>query len=143
MTKKQLYAVLILLIFLISINVSANKNSQNLLEELNNNQESNKTINTEHPWPMFRHDTKHTGRTEVTGPATPTIAWKFHVDNEIVSSAAISRNDTIYVGTGWNLSSVQAGSLYAFYSNGTLKWKHTVNNGFFSSPARVSGKTAL
>jgi outer membrane protein assembly factor BamB len=89
----------------------------------------------DHPWPMFRHDLKHTGYTEYTGPASPTLSWKYTVNNGIVSSAAISNNNTIYVGTGWNLSSLQKGSLYAFHTDGTLKWKYADNKGFFSSPS--------
>jgi len=134
MKKKNIFSFLILFLLFISIEAAAYNINQQPVKERENDQIHNETIPADHPWPMFHHDTKHTGQTNSTGPATPTIAWKFHVDNGIVSSAAISNNNTIYVGSGWNLSSVQKGSLYAFYSNGTLKWKHTVSNGFFSSP---------
>ena len=133
MKVKKLFAALILFLFFISIEAAAYNTNQNLNTE--KEQVIKQTLKSPHPWPMFRHDIKHTGQTNITGPTTPTISWKFHVDNGIVSSAAISNNDTIYIGTGWNLSSLQQGSLYAFYTDGRLKWKHTVSNGFFSSPA--------
>ena len=51
-------------------------------------------------WPMFGHDTKHTGRSPY-GPNignTPVIRWKFWMDGSVISSPAIDENGTIYIG---------------------------------------------
>ena len=95
----------------------------------------NESDNQEHPWPMFRHDLKHTGRTQYTGPPTPTLAWKLTTEDAIVSSAAIAADGTIYFGGGFNIDKTNDPNLYALHSNGTLKWKYEINHGFFSSPA--------
>jgi outer membrane protein assembly factor BamB len=87
------------------------------------------------PWPMFRHDLKHTGLTQYTGPPTSTMAWNYTTSDGIVSSAAIASDGTIYVGVGWNLSKVEDPHLYALNPNGSLKWKYMAPDGFFSSPS--------
>ncbi len=92
------------------------------------------------PWPMFRHDLKHTGRSPHTGPATPELKWSFQADDGIVSSPSIGHNGTIYVGAGgYHLASSDS-SFYAINADGSLKWKFHViyndfTNGVFSSPA--------
>lgn len=99
----------------------------------------------ESPWPMFRHDLKHTGRTNYTGPATPTLAWTFQANDAITSSPSIGHNGTIYVGAGgyydrfgWGTGGRDS-SLYAINPDGTLKWQFKTEKGIhaagiFSSP---------
>lgn len=108
----------------------------------NINKYNSKIINTykENPWPMFRHDLKHTGYTKYTGPPTPTLAWNYTAKDGIVSSAAISYDGTIYIGIGWNTSKTDDPHLYALNPNGTLKWKYQADDGFFSSPAITSDR---
>jgi len=88
-----------------------------------------------HPWPMFRHDLRHTALSAYTGPPTPTLAWNLTSRDGIVSSAAIADDGTIYFGVGWNTSLVKDPYVYALYPNGTIKWRFKANDGFFSSPA--------
>jgi len=113
--------------------------SNNLMGiELTNEKTINLSDDLEHPWPMFRHDLKHTARTKYTGPPTPQLAWKYRVDDQIASSAAIHADGTIYVGAGVNILNPNDPSdhyLYAFNPEGTLKWKFDGEDGFFSSPA--------
>jgi len=87
------------------------------------------------PWPMFRHDTKHTGSTIFTGPATPTIAWTFTTNDGIACSPAIAADGTIYIGSGCDFRGSNDPYLYALNQDGSLKWKFKANDGFFSSPA--------
>lgn len=55
---------------------------------------------SQHPWPMFRHDRKHSGRSESTGPSTPVEQWRYLLNNtEGVSSPAVKSDGTIYVGS--------------------------------------------
>ena len=95
----------------------------------------NKYETNEHPWPMFRHDLKHTARTKYTGPPTPDLYWKYETEDGIVSSAAIHSDGTIYVGAGFDKFNLKDPHLYAFNPDGSLKWKFDGTHGFFSSPA--------
>ena len=76
----------------------------------------------ESPWPMFRHDLRHTGRSPFTGPASPELAWTFQANDAITASATIGHNGTIYVGAGGYYLGGFDSSLYAINPDGTLKW---------------------
>ena len=89
----------------------------------------------ESPWPMFRHDLKHSGHTPYTGPATPTLAWTFPANDGIVSSPTIGADGTIYVGAGWYFLGADDYNFYALNPDGSLKWSFEGGNGFFSSAA--------
>ena len=87
------------------------------------------------PWPMFRHDLSHTGRTSYTGPAAPQVKWAFTAGDGIASSPAIAADGTVYVGAGWSFDGVTDSSLYAINPDGSLKWRYPTRDGVFSSPA--------
>jgi len=87
------------------------------------------------PWPMFRHDLLHTGRTHFTGPAEPEILWTFATKDGIASSPCIAEDGTVYVGSGWDYRGSSDPALYALNSDGTLKWRYQVGGGVFSSPS--------
>lgn len=87
------------------------------------------------PWPMFRHDVYHTGRTPYTGPATPSVQWEYSNDDGIASSATIGHNGTIYVGVGWDFRGSTNPGLLALYPDGSRKWYFNTDKGIFSSPA--------
>ncbi len=89
----------------------------------------------ESPWPMFRHDAKHTGATPYTGPASPTLAWTFPTNDGIVSSPTIGTDGTIYFGSGWHFFGADDHNVYALNQDGTLKWSFEGGDGFFSSAA--------
>jgi len=58
-----------------------------------------------------------------------TEKWHFGVEQFIISSPAIGSDNIIYVGSN-------DGGLYAFYPNGTEKWRISLGTGWvFSSPA--------
>jgi len=83
------------------------------------------------PWPMFRHDQKHTGQSKYKGADKPMLQWKFQIGREIHSSPAVGIDHTIYVG---------GGILHAINIDGTLKWKTGLFN-FDSSPAISADST--
>ena len=87
------------------------------------------------PWPTFRQDLRHQGRTLFTGPAAPAVKWVFSANDGVVSSPAIGDDGTIYVGAGWNSEGAVDSSLYAINPDGSLKWRFTTKAGVFSSPA--------
>jgi outer membrane protein assembly factor BamB len=94
------------------------------------------------PWPMFRHDLQHTGRTAYTGASGPVLRWTFSANDGIASSPSIGVDGTIYVGAGGYFGGYHDSSLYAIRQDGSLKWqfktgKGSAHNsaGIFSSPA--------
>lgn len=87
------------------------------------------------PWPMFRHDARHTGHTPYTGPPTPTEAWTFAANDGIVSSPTIGADGTIYFGASWHFFGALDPHMYALNPDGSLKWAYEAGDGFFSSPA--------
>jgi parallel beta-helix repeat protein len=80
------------------------------------------------PWPMFGHDSQHTGRSSHVGPEIATLKWKFQAGAIIASSPAIAKDGTIYFGSRDNY-------FYSLKPDGTLKWKFQARAGIDSSPA--------
>jgi outer membrane protein assembly factor BamB len=94
----------------------------------------------ESPWPMFRHDLKHTGRTDFTGPSDSILAWTFSANDAITSTPSIGHDGTIYFGAGGYYGGGGDSSLYALNPDGSLKWAFKTDIGYysggiFSSPA--------
>lgn len=79
------------------------------------------------PWPMFRHDPQHTGRSQFNGPDFPTERWLVSTGADS-SSPAIAADGTIYVGSTDT-------KLYAISRNGTLKWTFAAQAEIRTSPA--------
>jgi len=82
-------------------------------------------------WPMFGHDTKHTGKSSygVEGNI-PIEKWRFSLGEGMTfSSVAIDKDRTIYVGT-----SIQR-RLYAINQDGTEKWRFETSGWMDSSPS--------
>ena len=80
------------------------------------------------PWPMFRHDVRHTGQSPFVGPSTPTTKWNFATGGEVDSSPAIGTDGTVYIGSIDN-------NLYAINPDGTKKWEFATGEVIESSPA--------
>ncbi len=87
------------------------------------------TAFAESPWPMFRHDQQHTGRSPFTGPATPNLYWTFQANDAITASPTIGHNGTIYVGAGGYFGGGGDSSMYAINPDGTLKWEYKTDSG--------------
>lgn len=80
------------------------------------------------PWPMHRHDLRHTGRSPYAGSQTNGIKWTFQTGAAISSSPVIGIDGTIYLGS-------QDKHLYALNPDGTLKWKFETGAEVDSTPA--------
>jgi outer membrane protein assembly factor BamB len=80
------------------------------------------------PWPMYCHDTKHTGLSTYNTLDNPmTEKWRFQLSGYSThSSPILDKNCTIYVGRG---------HFYAIYPNGTLKWKFAYGKPIEGCPA--------
>ncbi|MDN3512810.1 MAG: PQQ-binding-like beta-propeller repeat protein [Candidatus Brocadia sp.] len=101
-------------------------------DPLNTNNNSSTLAKT--PWPMFRHDSMHTGRSPVKGPEIPTFQWEFPTNGAIESSPAIGPDGTVYIGS-------HDFHLYAFTPSGILKWKFPTLGLIRSSPAVAADGT--
>ncbi|MCX6671447.1 MAG: PQQ-binding-like beta-propeller repeat protein [Euryarchaeota archaeon] len=80
-------------------------------------------------WPMYCHDTHHTGRSPYSTANNPpgVIKWSFDTHKVgFYGSTVIDSNGTIYSASN---------DLYAFYPNGTLKWAFNINGWSETCPA--------
>ncbi len=80
------------------------------------------------PWPMFRRDPRHTGRSSFRGPQAASLRWTHSTGGAVISSPAIGGDGTIYVGSN-------NGNLYALNPDGLLKWTYLTGGWVYSSPA--------
>ncbi|NQT47439.1 MAG: PQQ-like beta-propeller repeat protein, partial [Chloroflexi bacterium] len=91
------------------------------------------------PWPMFRHDIRHTGRSPYTGPEAPAALWSFPTGDIIYGSPAIGADGTIYV-----TSKGGGRRLFAINPDGSEKWSFLLGglpNQGGSSPAIAADGT--
>ena len=56
------------------------------------------------PWPTFRHDARHTGRSPVTGPSVPAVKWTYSIragdlTPSVIPYPVVAADGTIYVAT--------------------------------------------
>jgi len=79
------------------------------------------------PWPMFLHDSSHTGRSISPGPSNGDIFWAFPITAENPSSPIVGPDDTVYVGSETGV--------YAINPYGTQQWKFATGRQVISSPA--------
>jgi len=82
------------------------------------------------PWPMFRHDAQHTGRSPFKGPQKLKKKWSINLGASAYSLPAIGIDGTIYVGTNM-------GKLYAVNPDGTFKWSFTTGLGILLSSSAI------
>jgi outer membrane protein assembly factor BamB len=83
-------------------------------------------------WPMFQHDTRHTGRSQYAPGQNgnlPIIKWMFQMDAGI-SSPVIDVDGIIYIG-----AEDFHKSIYSIYPNGTERWCFDVGFYVDSTPA--------
>lgn len=80
-------------------------------------------------WSMLSHDTHHTGRSPVGTADNPEVeVWWFPFDGGIENSPVVGSDGIIYVPgriEGYKHH------LFAFYPNGTVKWKYRVDDYIF------------
>ena len=88
------------------------------------------------PWPMFRHDMQHTGRSPYLSIQKPVLKWTFQTQGAIASSPAIGKDGTIYFGSGDK-------KLYAITRSGKQKWAFETQREVDSSPAIRKDGTIL
>ena len=83
------------------------------------------------PWPMFRHDPQHTGRSPYVVPESLEIVWTFETKKPINNEPIIGVDGTIYVVSYY-------GPIYALQPDGSVKWQFEIggsgNPGFTTSP---------
>jgi len=89
------------------------------------------------PWPMFRCNLEHTGRSPYAGPSIPSLAWSYQTRTNISSSPAIGADGKVYVGS-------RDHHLYSVNSSASLDWSYQTGSIIYSSPAIGSdGKVCI
>lgn len=88
-------------------------------------------------WPMFCHDTHHTGQSPYSTEDNPgTEKWRFDVEGLIEDTPVIDDDGNIYFGAFVDHY------LYCLYPNGGLKWRYKADSYMWgSSPAVGDGGT--
>ena len=85
------------------------------------------------PWPMFRHDLRHTGYSTSKAPNTNQTLWTYTTGGWVTSSPAVA-DGRVYVGSDDR-------KVYCLNaSTGALKWNYTTDGEVWSSPAIICGK---
>ena len=83
-------------------------------------------------WPMFNHDSAHTGYSTSIAPRTNQTLWSFTTGDAIKVSPAVI-DGMVYIGS-------DDGYIYALNAvNGSLIWKYNTYGPVQSSPAVVDG----
>lgn len=77
---------------------------------------------TDAPWPMFRHDARHTATSPYPDPAPNGLAWANTSVGGGLSSPVIATDGTIYIGGA-------SGTLKAVNPDGTSKWSISIGGG--------------
>ncbi|MDD5556414.1 MAG: PQQ-binding-like beta-propeller repeat protein [bacterium] len=82
------------------------------------------------PWPMYRHDANHTGRSdEHEGPPSCGLSWSYNLNDFWTdSSPAVGSDGRVYIAHPFS-------RLYAFDSAGGPAWSFNTNLAAYGSPA--------
>ena len=83
------------------------------------------------PWPMYRQNLQHTGRSASIGPANPNILWSFDTGTFDGSAPAIGLDKTIYVGL--------SNKLIALTPAGVIKWSYTAGGNIHGPSLAANG----
>jgi len=78
-------------------------------------------------WYKFRGNSQNTGRTDVEGPSSNLLKWKYEALDKMMSSPVVGPYGTIYIGA-------EDFYLYALNPSGKLKWKFRAGLPVRSSP---------
>lgn len=84
------------------------------------------------PWPMFRHDLRHSGVSPYHDPTPGGTVWSSNIGNGL-SSPVIASDGTIYISGSY--------ALCALNSNGSVKWSQPITSSTRSTPAIASDGT--
>jgi outer membrane protein assembly factor BamB len=96
-------------------------------------------------WPMFQHDTRHTGRSPYAPTGnTPVLKWTYKMLGNrrqsiglVFCSPVMAEDGTIYIAD----SHLVDGCLYALNPDGTEKWRYEHSDWVHSTPALVEDGT--
>jgi len=101
---------------------------QIILNELSTVKTSKTVMNgpMDSAWPMYCHDTRHTGRSLYSTVDTWDEIWRFDTVDWAQGDIVTDDDGTIYMGST---------ALYAVYPNGTLKWKYVTHFHIECAPA--------
>ena len=86
-------------------------------------------------WPMYGHDSRHTGQGQYASTGAPGLSWSFtlrYAATMTTSYPAIDSDGRVYIGLG---SSVGGDKLFCVNPDCTLAWSYQTSNAILSCPA--------
>jgi len=83
-------------------------------------------------WPMFRHDSEHSGYSTSTAPDTANLLWTYPTGHYVSSSPVVADGKVFFGSDDKNF--------YCLNTNGTSNWVYTTGGQILSSPAVADGK---
>ena len=83
------------------------------------------------PWPMFRHDARHTGVSQYSGSPGAGLKWSYYSGWPVLCSPAIGTDGSIFIGMDRGI--------YRLSSTGSFRWSFRTGEEMNSSPAIGSG----
>ncbi len=83
------------------------------------------------PWPIYMHDTRHTGRSSYVGPSYGTVKWVYTAGGSVVDKMILDSSSRIFFQA--------SDGAYSLNSDGSLRWKSTV----FANTSPGTGGTAV
>ncbi len=130
--KKNILIIGIITLFVISTTSPIVFGSNTINYQISKGFNSEKTLLLDGPpidsaWPMYCHDTRHTGRSPYSTADNPyEIKWMFDIYGPVWGGPVIDDDGIIYIGSD---------SIYAIYPNGILKWRCDDRFSVSSTPA--------
>lgn len=83
------------------------------------------------PWPMYCHDSRHTGRSPYNTAGNPGFEkWWFKTGAFVEGSGAIDNEGVIYFGSH---KQGDKDNFFAMYPNSTIKWSYDINGNVAST----------
>src|SRR3989304_121200 len=84
-------------------------------------------------WPMFHHDTAHTGYSASTGPSTNQTLWTFGTNGWIVSSPAVANGIVYFTSSDKGYFNTSTNNLNAVDAkDGTKIWNYSTQDKIYS-----------
>ncbi len=125
----------ILLLIVVSVNLQGGCNIKKSMATPSPAYSPTQSVVTENPysvadssWPVFSHDSGHTGFTNNLGPSKGNLKWIFKTDGPVYSSPVTGVDGVVYTGS-------DDCNFYAINSDGSLKWKFKTGGKIRSSAA--------
>jgi outer membrane protein assembly factor BamB len=142
--KKQIVSILILSILISNlVLIPANATIQKTTDVMNLGSSTTQSTTNESSWPMYGHDTQHTGYSASSAPNSFSMLWSTSIYDVVISGPPVISEDRMYF---YCIESIYDNNYYvSFYclntSNGDIIWtKQIADTDTATGPAASDGK---